>query len=57
MTEVVEQVIGALLKRGRQRGFLTMAEVHGRIDAMIDYRVARYEAVRGDSALSRLASN
>ena len=36
---------------------LTLAEVQGRIDAMIDYRVARYEAVRGDAGLTRLATN
>ncbi|MDQ4135145.1 MAG: lytic transglycosylase domain-containing protein [Pseudomonadota bacterium] len=41
--------------KGKRPKHLTMAEVHGRIDAMIDYRVARYEAVRGD--LARFASN
>ncbi|HEX5867316.1 MAG TPA: transglycosylase SLT domain-containing protein [Beijerinckiaceae bacterium] len=41
--------------KGKKPKNLTMAEVQGRIDAMIDYRVARYEAVRGD--LARVAAN
>jgi Transglycosylase SLT domain len=41
--------------KGKKPKHLTMAEVQGRIDAMIDYRVARYEAVRGD--LARIAAN
>ncbi|MFP3914860.1 MAG: sigma-70 family RNA polymerase sigma factor [Actinomycetota bacterium] len=32
MTEVVDQVIAALMKRGRQRGFLTMAEVQQELE-------------------------
>jgi hypothetical protein len=42
--------------KGKKPKHLTMAEVRGRLDAMIDYRVARYEAVR-DAGLARIASN
>jgi hypothetical protein len=46
------------VEKGRAKAkHLTLAEVHGRIDAMIDYRIARYEAVRGDAGLTRVATN
>ena len=34
----------------RKQKALTVAEVHGRIDAMIDKRVARYASIRQDLA-------
>jgi len=42
--------------KGKKPKHLTMAEVRGRLDAMIDFRVARYEAVR-DAGLARVATN
>ena len=43
--------------KGKKPKHLTMAEVRGKLDAMIDFRVARYEAVRSDSGLARVAAN
>jgi Transglycosylase SLT domain len=43
--------------KGKKPKQLTMAEVRGKFDAMIEFRVARYEAVRGDFGLARVAAN
>jgi hypothetical protein len=44
-------------KTKARRKALSVAEVHGRIDAMIDKRVARYASVRSEVAPVQVAAS